>query len=261
MKPINLTIWNEFVHERGEGPAGEWIRKIYPDGIHAALAEELKADDLNIRTATLDQPDQGLPDEVLNTTDVLAWWGHCAHDRVDDKLVERIRLRVLSGMGLIVLHSGHLSKIFQRLMGTSCRLRWREVGEKERLWVIDPAHPITAGLPETFTLPHSEMYGEPFGIPDDGKILFQSWYEGGNVFRSGVAFRRGAGKVFYFSPGHETYPIYRDPNVLHVLGNAVRWAAGTILPPRVTPQPESPEPIRTENPLAGLNTKGLHQKQ
>jgi len=260
MNPINLTIWNEFVHEREAGPVGDWIRQSYPDGIHALLAGKLAAKDLVICTATLDEPGQGLPDNVLETTDVLVWWGHCAHDRVDDELVERIRLRVLAGMGLVVLHSGHYSKIFRRLMGTSCRLRWREVGEKERLWVVDPSHPVAAGVPETFTLPHTEMYGEPFELPDDGKIVFQSWYEGGNVVRSGVAFRRGAGKVFYFAPGHETYPIYHDANILKVIGNAVRWAKGAMLPPRVTPQPEPPETIRTENPLKNVNTKELHKK-
>ena len=192
---IRVTIWNEFVHERGNDKMGEWIRGIYPEGIHGCLAKALAADDLEIRTATLDMPEQGLPAEVLDNTDVLLWWGHCAHAQVDDALVDRIQERVLHGMGLIVLHSGHMSKIFRRMMGTSCRLHWREAGERERVWTVDPFHPIAPGVPESFAIPHTEMYGERFDIPQDGHIVFLSWYEGGNVFRSGVAFQRDAGHI------------------------------------------------------------------
>ncbi len=259
MKKINVTIWNEFVHEQQQNNAGEYIRQFYPRGIHRHLQQALAADDLVIHTASLDEPEQGLPESVLNSTDVLAWWGHAAHDRVDDALVDRIQLRIQAGMGLIVLHSGHMSKIFRRMMGTSCRLRWREVGEKERLWVVAPGHPITDGVPETFTLPHTEMYGERFDIPDDGKIIYMSWYEGGNVFRSGVTFQRDNGKIFYFAPGHETYPIYHDPNICKVIGNAIRWAAPmVILPPRVTPQREALERITTENPSKEIDPELIH---
>lgn len=263
MQKINVTIWNEFIHERGEDPVGVLIRKIYPDGIHNALAENLAAEDLSIRAVSLDMPEQGLPDEVLNSTDVLVWWGHCAHAQVADALVDRIQNRVQHGMGLVVLHSGHLSKIFRRMLGTQCRLRWREIGEKERIWVVDKSHPVAQGVPETFTLPHTEMYGEPFDIPDDGKIVFLSWYEGGNVFRSGVAFQRDAGRIFYFAPGHETYPIYHDATVLKVIGNAIRWAAlpGGIQPDRITSQPEPREKVLTENPLKMLNTAELHHSK
>ena len=261
MKKIRVTIWNEFVHEQGDGGLNKYIRSFYPNGIHGYLKEALAADDLEIRAVSLDQPEQGLPDDVLNTTDVLLWWGHCAHDRVEDKLVDRIQQRITYGMGLIVLHSGHLSKIFRRMMGTRCRLHWRDVGEKERLWVVAPEHPIAKGVPETFVIPHSEMYGERFDIPDDGKIVFMSWYEGGNVFRSGVAFQRDSGKIFYFAPGHEAYPIYHDPNVQLVLSNAIRWAATEIQPDRVTPMPDAPETIRSENPLKFLETAELHKKK
>ena len=257
---IKVTIWNEFIHEREEGPLGDYIRTIYPEGIHRHLAQALTTDDLLITTATLQDEAQGLPPARLDDTDVLLWWGHCAHDQVEDALAERIALRVFRGMGLIVLHSGHLSKPFRRLMGTPCRLRWREVGEKERVWVCSPGHPIVRGVPESFVIPHSEMYGEPFDLPGDGQSITMSWYEGGNVFRSGMAFQRGAGKIFYFSPGHETYPIYHDRNVLTILGNAIRWVApAEIVAERITPQPESPEPIRTVNPLADLDTTSLHK--
>lgn len=217
---IRVTIWNEFRHEKKE-PAC----KLYPEGLHRAIAAGIAADDLDISCVSLDEPEQGLPDELLNSTDVLLWWGHMAHDEVKDELVTKIRQRVLSGMGLIVLHSGHLSKVFQSMLGTSCTLRWRQVGERERLWTVDPSHPIAKNIPPTFALEQEEMYGEPFGIPDDGKIIFLSWFRGGDVFRSGVSFQRGAGKIFYFAPGHETFPTYYDKNVLAVIGNAVRWAA------------------------------------
>lgn len=261
MSKIKVTIWNEYVHEKDTGKLGEIVRSIYPNGIHAYLQEALAADDLEIRVATLDMPEQGLPDSLLNDTDVLLWWGHCAHAKVEDALVDRIQYRVLHGMGLIVLHSGHFSKIFRRMMGTACRLHWREVGEKERVWTVDPTHPIAKDIPETFVIPHTEMYGERFDIPQDGHIVFISWYEGGNVFRSGVAFQRDYGKIFYFSPGHETYPIYHDENVQKVIGNAIRWAApiNGVLEDRITPQPESPEPITTPNPMAALDTSELHK--
>lgn len=249
---LKVTIWNEYVHEQGDSKQAVYIRQFYPEGIHNALKEVLAEDDFEIRAVSLDQPDQGLPDEILNDTDVLMWWGHCAHGKVEDELVTRIQNRVLRGMGLVVLHSGHLSKIFRRMMGTSCQLHWRDIAEKERLWTVAPGHPITEGVPETFTLPHTEMYGEPFDIPDDGKVIFASWYEGGNVFRSGVTFQRDNGKIFYFSPGHEMYPIYRDENVIRVLKNAIRFVAPTChLGDRgpATHLKEPLEPVTTENIL------------
>lgn len=260
-KKIRVTIWNEFVHEQEAGPVGDVIRSHYPEGIHRFLASALAAEDLEITPVSLDMPGQGLPDEVLENTDVLMWWGHCAHQAVDDALVAKIQKRVLSGMGLVVMHSGHLSKIFCRLMGSACRLRWREVGEKERVWVVSPGHPVAQGLPETFVIPNQEMYGEPFDIPQDGKIVFMSWFEGGNVFRSGVAFERDRGKIFYFSPGHETYPVYHDENVQKVLSNAIYWTAPErgIAPDRVTHMKQALEEIRTPNPLAAVDTAHLHK--
>ena len=218
---INVTIFNEFIHERED----ETVRAIYPEGIHSALADVLGSEpDMTARTATLEQPQHGLSEEVLAETDVLLWWGHMAHARVDDVVVDRVQARVLQGMGLIVLHSGHHSKIFRRLMGTSCSITWREAGELERIWVIDASHPIAAGLDRFFELPQTEMYGEVFDIPDPDQLIFISWFAGGEVFRSGCAWHRGRGRVFYFRPGHETHPIYHDANVQQVLKNAVRWA-------------------------------------
>jgi len=220
---IRVTVWNEFRHEQ---KADHKASKVYPDGMHAAIAAGLSGRaGLSVRTATLDQDDQGLPQEVLDGTDVLLWWGHCAHNEVQDAVVDRVQQRVLDGMGLIPLHSAHMSKIFRRMMGTSCLLCWREAEEKERLWVANPHHPITRGLGPYFELPETEMYGEFFDIPEPDKVLFISWFQGGEVFRSGATWTRGKGKIFYFRPGHETHPIYFDKTVLHVLENAVRWAA------------------------------------
>ena len=219
---INVTIFNEFLHERKI----EAVREIYPDGIHMALAAALgQTDDINVQTATLQQPEHGLTEAVLAQTDVLLWWGHMAHDQVADEIVDRVQERVLKGMGLIVLHSGHFSKIFKRLMGTSCGIIWREAGEKERLWVVDPTHPIAQGIDRFMEIPQVEMYGEFFDIPEPDELIFISWFEGGEVFRSGATWRRGQGRVFYFRPGHETYPIYYQKDVLQVLRNAVYWAA------------------------------------
>lgn len=218
---VHVTVWNEFRHER-EDPA---VREHYPDGMHATIAAFLEDAGFDVGTATLDEPEHGLGPDVLDETDVLTWWGHDAHDEVSDEVVERVHQRVLDGMGLLVLHSGHYAKLFKRLMGTSCSLKWRESGERERLWVLEPGHPIAAGLEETFVIPETEMYGERFDVPAPETLVLVSWFEGGEVFRSGCCYRRGAGKIFYFRPGHETFPIYHQPAVQRVIENAVSWAA------------------------------------
>ncbi|WP_314003493.1 ThuA domain-containing protein [uncultured Paenibacillus sp.] len=235
---VRVTVWNEFLHEK----VHEEVKKVYPDGIHNALAGGLSEGGVEVRTATLDQPEHGLTEEVLNRTDVLIWWGHMGHDQVEDYIVERVHNRVMNGMGLIVLHSGHFSKIFKKLMGTGCDLKWREAGEKERIWTVNPAHPIAAGIPEQFVIESEEMYGEHFDIPAPDELIFVSWFEGGEVFRSGCTFSRGQGKIFYFRPGHETYPTYYNPTVLQVIRNGIRWAApsGAAAPVRGNHQPLEP---------------------
>ncbi len=217
---VKVTVWNENRHEKKKPLVGE----IYPDGIHGAIAGFLTEAGYEAGTATLDEPEHGLTDDVLNNTDVLIWWGHLAHGEVTDEVVQKVQQRVLNGMGLIVLHSGHFSKIFKALMGTSCDLKWREVGEKERLWVVAPSHPIVEGIGEFIELENEEMYGEHFDIPAPDELIFTSWFEGGEVFRSGCTFTRGNGKVFYFRPGHETYPTYYNKDIQRVIVNAVKWA-------------------------------------
>ena len=221
-RKIRVTVWNENRHEKSDPK----VAAVYPRGIHGAIAGFLAAEpDMEVRTATLDEPDHGLSDATLASTDVLTWWGHLAHDDVKDQVAEKVQQRVLQGMGLIVLHSGHFSKPFKRLMGTSCLLRWREAEEKERLWVVEPGSAIVEGLGPFFEIPHEEMYGERFDIPVPDATVFISWFAGGNVFRSGCCFLRGSGRIFYFRPGHETFPTYHQKEVQAVIRNAVRWAA------------------------------------
>lgn len=253
---MRATVWGENVHENKNA----LVRQIYPNGMHQAIADALMKDpDITARTATLDQPEHGLTDEVLAETDVLFWWGHAAHGQVQDAIVEKVAHRVHQGMGLIVLHSGHFSKIFKRLLGTTCALNWREVGEKERIWNCNPGHAITKGIPQSFVIPHEEMYGEPFGIPD-GEIVFLSWFEGGEAFRSGVTWSRGAGKIFYFRPGHETYPTYHQAEVQQILRNSVRWAMPLGQKwenPQAAPNTKVPlETITTKDPNDGIKAGG-----
>ena len=225
MEPIEVTVWNEYIHERRDEP----VRTIYPEGIHGAIAAGIAPlGPFDIRTATLDEPEHGLTQAVLDSTDVLLWWGHTAHDQVSDEVVDRVQHAVLGGMGLIVLHSGHFSKPFRRLMGTSCSLRWREAGEHERLWNLRPDHPMMAGIPDHIELAEEEMYGERFDIPHPDELLMIGWFPGGEVFRSVCTWNRGLGRVVYFQPGHETHPTYHDPNILRILANASGWAARRI---------------------------------
>ena len=226
MSKIRMTVWNEFRHER----ADEQVKNIYPAGMHASIAAGLnEAADIEAGTATLDEPEHGLSEAVVSETDVMIWWGHIAHDEVRDGVVERVHKRVLEGMGLIVLHSGHFSKIFRKLLGTECSLRWREIGEKERMWNVEPSHPIAEGIGDYIELAQTEMYGERFDIPTPDELVFVSWFAGGEVFRSGCTWHRGHGRIFYFRPGHETYPIFHNPEIMKVITNAVRWATPRII--------------------------------
>ncbi len=227
-RPLRVTVWNEHVHERRDPTVG----RLYPDGMHGPIADGIRrhlGDGAAVRFATLEEPEHGLSAEVLAETDVLTWWGHAAHDRVDDAIVERVHARVLEGMGLVALHSAHYSKIFRRLMGTTCALRWRQDpgGERELIWTVNPGHPIAGGLPQPIVIPHQEMYGEFFDIPQPDALVFISSFAGGEVFRSGCCYTRGLGRVFYFGPGDQEFPVYHQPEVQRVIANAVAWCGGS----------------------------------
>lgn len=218
---LRVTIWNEGIHEKTDAA----VAGVYPRGIHQAIASFLACDDISVTTVTLESEECGLTQAVLDSTDVLLWWGHLAHDRVPDEIAWRVVDQVQRGMGFLALHSAHMSKPFRFLLGTSGTLSWREDGDLERIWTVAPAHPIAKGLGRYFELPHEETYCEPFGIPQPDELVFLGWYEGGEVFRAGCTFHRDLGKIFYFQPGHETFPTFYNPNVQTILRNAVRWAA------------------------------------
>jgi trehalose utilization protein len=194
---------------------------------------------------------------------VLFRWGHAAHGDVEERIVDLVQRHVWQGMGLVCLHSAHFSKVFRRLTGAPCALRWREAGERERLWVVNPAHDLVQGIGPYVELEQSEMYGEPFTIPEPDETIFMSWFEGGDVFRSGVTFRRGNGKIFYFSPGHEMYPIYHQAEIKQILKNAARWAApdrrfADVDVAANAPIEKAPEPIQAKGPrLHGDGEEGL----
>ena len=251
MTKIRTVVWGENVHEQ----TNKIVADLYPGGMHEAIADGLNAaGGIAATTATLQEPEHGLTSERLAETDVLIWWGHAAHGDVSDAVTERVVEAVWSGMGFIALHSAHFAKPFKRLMGGACNLTWREAGERERLWVTSRSHPIAQGLPDHFELENEEMYGEPFGVPEPLETVFISWFQGGEVFRSGLTYKRGAGNIFYFRPGHETYPTYYDGNVKTVLSNAVRWAhnpAARVADPTDAPNVpvgSAPEPIEERGP-------------
>ncbi|MFZ0215415.1 MAG: ThuA domain-containing protein [Candidatus Dormiibacterota bacterium] len=240
-EPIRVTIWNEHIHERRD----ESVRRIYPDGIHGTIAKGLRdklGERVAIRCATLEEPEHGLQEDQLRETDVLTWWGHAAHGTVDDEVVDRVQRHVLEGMGLVVLHSGHMSKIFRRLLGTPCTLRWRgPEGERELVWTVSPGHPIAAGVPHPLVIPRQEMYGEFFAIPEPDDLVFISSFEGGEVFRSGCCFRRGAGRIAYFSPGDQEFPVYHQPDIQQVIANCITWAYAGGARSQISPQPSRVE--------------------
>lgn len=252
---IRTVVWGENIHER----ENDIVREIYPNGMHATIAAALNTDsEIEATTATLQEPEHGLSEARLAETDVLVWWGHKAHGDVSDEIVERVASRVWEGMGLLVLHSGHFAKPFKRLMGTPCALKWREAGERERIWTVNPGHPISAGIPENFVLENEEMYGEFFSVPEPLETVFISWFAGGEIFRSGLTWRRGAGNIFYFRPGHETYPTYHDATVQQVLRNGVKWAYNPM--PRYSAVHDAPN-VPVEQALEPITERGprLHQ--
>ncbi len=219
---IKVTIFNEFIHERND----ENVAKIYPQGIHSAIKQGIEDNEIVVKTVTLENIND-LSKENLAETDIIIWWGHMAHHLVPDEVANNVRDAVLGGMGAIFLHSAHHSKPFKKLMGTSCNLTWREDGDRELVWVCNPSHPIADGIDRFINLQNVETYGEPFCIPEPDELVFIGNYSGGEVFRSGCCWKRENGKIFYFQPGHETFPIYHEEQILRVIKNAIIWAKPT----------------------------------
>jgi len=247
---LRITVWHEYRHEKQD----EAVARLYPDGMHAAIRSAIEdhlGDRAVVTTATLDQDaEHGLSDDLLASTDVMVWWGHCAHDEVRDEVAAKVAQRVREGMGLLALHSAMHAKPFRWLMGTNGHIKWRDAGETERLWVVSPGHPITAGIDKDhIQLDRAEMYGEPFDIPDPDELIFISWFEGGEVFRSGCVWKRGAGRVFYFRPGHESFAIYDNDEIRRVIANGVAYIAPI---PGTTPYRNSSPGIHEPmSPIAG----------
>ncbi|GGA37183.1 ThuA domain-containing protein [Paenibacillus physcomitrellae] len=228
MNDIRITVFCEHHQDRYEP-----VKSVYPDGIHAAIAAAFAEEPgFQITIATQDMPSHGLTNEVLECTDVLIWWSHIDNHLLDDTVANEVCRRVVrDGMGFIALHSASFSKPWQRMLGIEYeagewgRFRTMPKGEKERLWVVAPGHPICEGLGDFIEIPQDEMYGEPMLIPEPDKLLFIAWWEGGEVCRSGTLFERGRGKIFGFTPGHEEFPIYHQSEIRRVLRNAVRFLA------------------------------------
>ena len=221
---INVLVWCENIQNKTQAD----VVAAYPEGMHNTIANFLAADpDISVKTATLDDTECGVTDDVLAGTDVVLWWGHVGHDKVPDAVVERLYNRVVkNGLGIICLHSAHFSKIFKRLMGTTCGLAITPPNfAAEKLWTLLPGHPIAAGIPNPVEIEIEESYNEFFDIPQPDELVFNAAFAGCGSFRAGAAYHRGRGKVFYFQPGHETYQVYRQKEIQNIIFNAVYWAA------------------------------------
>jgi len=223
-----VVVWSEGTANVDPGSKG-----IYPQDINTAIADGLKpleARGWEIVKASLNDPDQGISQALLESTDVLIWWGHKKHGEVKDELVERIAARVNAGqMGFIGTHSAHFSKPLKKLLGTPCS--WGEYvadGTSAEIIVKEPNHPICKGV-TNFKLPKIERYGEPFKCPTPEAVPLDGLYTRPDgktqPGRMGLCWTIGKGKVFYFTPGHETYNDYHRPEVRQIFINAVEWAA------------------------------------
>lgn len=218
---MKITIFTEH-NASMDSPEGKLA---YPEGMNECLRLLIAGDGHEVTMIVHGPDDDGseLTEEMLKNTDVLVWWGHWYHGSVNPAVVDMVVDYVNRGMGMLALHSAHESRPMQRLMGTTGALSWREMGENERVWVIDKTHPVAQGLGDYIDIEHEEMYGEPFAIPAPDELVFISWFRGGEVMRSGCTFKRGFGKLFYFRPGHETLPTYHNEQIRRVILNALEY--------------------------------------
>lgn len=220
-----VVVWSE-----GTAP-----KEIYPNDINGAIAEGLKASplmkDWDVVIAGIDDPDQRISDELLKKTDVLIWWGHKKHGDVKDALVDKIEKRVKEeGMGFIALHSAHFAKPNKRIMGTPCTFAAYVCDNKENVVsVAMPNHPICKGVAKTFTVANDERYSDPYAVPTPDAVpltAIQVRNDGTKEeAKMGFCWTVGKARMFYLQMGHETNPIYFDPEIRKVMANAVLWAA------------------------------------
>jgi trehalose utilization protein len=233
-----VVVWSE-----GTAPKAQ-----YPNDINGAVAEGLKClDGWEVVTANLSDPEQGLPDSLLNRADVLVWWGHKKHGDVKTELVQKIVKRVQEdGMGFIALQSAHFSKPNIALMsiGKTKQELLDAVKPKGRVgaWgayvndctdlkvtTLAKDHPIAKGVPAEFNIVHTERYDNPYAVPTPEQVIFDGVYtkaDGGKVpSQLGFVWTIGKGKMFYLQIGHETCPVYFDPTIRKIMANAVVWAA------------------------------------
>ncbi|MDA1191131.1 MAG: ThuA domain-containing protein [Candidatus Poribacteria bacterium] len=217
MSPIRALCWSERTEPLS----------VYPDGIDGAVADALKEIGVEVKTAKMDDPEHGLSEEVLAETDVLFWWSHIRNGDLSEDVNARVVKHVLArGMGFVPIHSALFAKPFQTILGCTGNIGgWDHNQAPENVYVIDQNHPIAEGLGAKFVLPETEMYVEPFDVPPPDELIFISSFSRGEVFRSGMTWYRGRGRIFYFRPGHETYKVLFEEPCRKVFQNAARWGA------------------------------------
>lgn len=238
---MNITIFNEYHPNEHTGKA----EKNYPGGIHIALKSIFESQEYDVVTATQEQACNGLTDEILDNTDVLLWWSKNWDNELLNSVADKVVSRIREGMGAVFLHSAKNSKPFLRLTGTTSAtapVSWKEPGESERLFVVSPAHPIAEGIPSGYVIPNEEPYCEYFDIPKPDDIVFLGGFGNGMCIRAGVTFTRGAGKIFFFQPGHDSFPVYNDKVIRRIILNAVNWAKPVAKP---APIAEETKPEQT----------------
>jgi len=220
-----VVVWSE-----GTAP-----KNVYPNDINTAIAEGFRASaqmkDWDVVVANLSDPDQGLPDALLNKADVLIWWGHKKHGDVKDALVDKIEKRVKEdGMGFIALHSAHFAKPNKRLMGAPCTFAAYKGDNKETVVkVAMPDHAIVKGVATEFTIENHERYSDPYAVPTTSEKPFGGIHIHKDGTREesiqGYCWNVGKARYFYFQAGHETNPIYFNPEIRKIMANAVLWAS------------------------------------
>ena len=103
---------------------------------------------------------------------------------------------------------------------------YRADGKPSHASVLKPDHPAVSGVPARFDIAATEMYDEPFHVPEPDAVILEETWDGGERFRSLCVWKVGEGRVVYFRPGHEIYPVYKQAEPLKILANTARWLGG-----------------------------------